>query len=150
MIWTRRKKRDAAQAEAEAALKESVDHLHRVVARGPEVRRREHPARVQGEFYMIWRELAASAAFLSWLVFLATYSLRAKWWRSPEGRNVWGVAAALTWALGIIVAAYLWPDYDIRDWLVPVTYVALAALGVQRTVQMLRRQRQQHRDRQHH
>jgi hypothetical protein len=39
MIWTRRKKRAEAQAEADAALKESVDRLHSVVTRGPEVRR---------------------------------------------------------------------------------------------------------------
>lgn len=86
-------------------------------------------------------EVAAIVAFLAWLTFVIWYAMRARWWRSPEGRNVMGVAVALTWALGIIVAAYLWPDYAIRPWLVLITYVVLAALGVQRTVQMERRQR---------
>ncbi|MFE5309690.1 hypothetical protein [Isoptericola sp. NPDC056605] len=80
-------------------------------------------------------------ALLAWLVFLVWYSLRAKWWRSPEGRNVWGVASALVIALGMVNASYIWPDYAARDWVVLGVYAYLAALAVQRTVQMERRQR---------
>lgn len=95
-------------------------------------------------------ELLAWAAFSAWLSFVALYSLRAKWWRSPEGRNVWGVGLALTVALGLIVVAYTWPDYALRPWLVPAVYAGLTALGIQRTVQMLRRQRRQRRQRDQH
>ncbi|MFE5309691.1 hypothetical protein [Isoptericola sp. NPDC056605] len=40
MIWRKRKaQRENAQAEADQALRESVDHLHATVRRGREVRR---------------------------------------------------------------------------------------------------------------
>lgn len=84
----------------------------------------------------------AVAAFFCWLVFLAWYMIRAKWWRSPEGRNVWQVALALTIALGMVVASYTWPDYSIRPIVVLGVYLYLAALGVQRTIQLERNQRQ--------
>ncbi|MFB7798924.1 hypothetical protein [Isoptericola sp. NPDC056134] len=94
----------------------------------------------------IWREATAWFAFGGWLLFVALYSLRARWWKTPEGRNVWGVGLALTVALGIIVAAYTWPDYELRPVIVPVLYTGLGLLAVQRTVQMLRRQRQRRRE----
>lgn len=94
----------------------------------------------------LFKELAAWAAFGAWFSFVATYSALAKWWRSPEGRNVWLVGLALTVAFGIIVAAYTWPDYAMRPYIVPILYVALAALGFQRLVQMIRRQRQRRRN----
>lgn len=84
---------------------------------------------------------AAIAAFSAWAVFLGAYSLRARWWRSPEGRNVWLVTLALVFAFGVIVAAYIFGDYAIRPYAILVVYLSLAALGVQRTVQMLRQQR---------
>jgi hypothetical protein len=86
-------------------------------------------------------EVAATTAFFTWLLFLVWYSVRAKWWRSPEGRNVWGVALALTVALGMIVAAYTWRDYAARPYVVLTVYVGLAALAIQRTVQLERNQR---------
>jgi|GEM_PF-6189002 len=85
--------------------------------------------------------VAAFVALVGWLTFLVWYSLRAKWWKSPEGRNVWGVASALVVALGMVNASYIWPDYAARDWVVLGVYVYLAALAVQRTAQMERRQR---------
>lgn len=91
-------------------------------------------------------EVAAIAAFSAWAVFLIWYSVRAKWWRSPEGRNVWGVALALTVALGIIVAAYLWRDYVARPYVVLTVYVGLAALAVQRTIQLERNQRRRRKE----
>jgi len=84
---------------------------------------------------------AAAAAFFCWLGFLIWYSIRAKWWRVPEGRNVWGVALALTAALGMVNASYIWPDYSLRPIVVLTVYVSLALLGIQRTVQMERNQR---------
>lgn len=83
---------------------------------------------------------SAVAAFACWLIFLAAYSVLAKWWRKPEGRNVWGVALALTVALGMVVASYTWPGYAFRPVVVTAVYLGLAALAVQRTVQMVRRQ----------
>jgi hypothetical protein len=85
--------------------------------------------------------VAALVAFVGWLTFLVWYSLRAKWWKTPEGRNVWGVASALVIALGMVNASYIWPDYAARDWVVLGVYAYLAALAVQRTAQMERRQR---------
>jgi predicted anti-sigma-YlaC factor YlaD len=86
-------------------------------------------------------EVAAVVAFLTWFVFVVWYSVRARWWRSPEGRNIWGVGFALTVALGMIVAAYTWPDYSARPYVVLTVYVGLAALGIQRTIQLERAQR---------
>lgn len=87
------------------------------------------------------REVLAWFAFLAWVTFVVSYTVRAKWWRSPEGRNVWFVAVSLAFAFGVIVAAYTWPEYPWRPVLVPAIYGALGVLGVQRTWQMFRRQR---------
>lgn len=90
----------------------------------------------------LWREIGAWFAFSAWLSFFVCYSALTRWWRSPEGRNVWGVGLSLTVAFGIIVAAYTWPDYWLRPYLVPTLYTGLGIFGFQRLVQMLRRQRE--------
>lgn len=92
-------------------------------------------------------EIAAVVAFLAWAAFVTWYSIRARWWRSPEGRNVWGVGLALAIALGMIVAAYTWPDYAARPYVVLTVYVGLAALGIQRTIQLERAQRRRRKER---
>lgn len=94
-----------------------------------------------------WREITGVAAFLSWASFWGCFSILARWWKTPEGQNVWLVSLALTWAFGIITAAYLWPEYDIRPWFVPVTFGLLALLGVQRTYHLFRRRAEKRRQR---
>lgn len=88
-----------------------------------------------------WIEFFAWTSFGAWLFFVAAYAIRAKWWRSPEGRNAMWVSMMLTVAFGMIVAAYTWPDYGARPYVVLSVYVAATILGIQRTAQMLRRQR---------
>lgn len=82
--------------------------------------------------------------FAAWVLFVATYHVRARWWESPIGRNVMGTAVGLAAVMGLIAAQITWPDYALRPALQGVVYSSLIFLGVQRTVQMLRVQSQHH------
>ncbi|MGW8565642.1 putative phage holin [Isoptericola sp. NPDC055881] len=86
------------------------------------------------------RTAAALFAFTVWFAFWVTYTVLTKWWRYPEGRNVWSVSLALWIAFGIVAAAYLWPQYSIREWFVPVMFTVLGVLGLQRLWQLIARQ----------
>lgn len=90
-------------------------------------------------------QILVYTACASWLVCLTWYSVRAKWWRWREGRNIWGVALALTAVLALIAAQRIWPDYWLRPWLQVIVYGALTILAIQRTVQIELAQRR-HRD----
>ncbi len=80
-------------------------------------------------------------AALSWGVFLAWFSLRAKWWKSQIGRNTFGVSAVLFAVLLRIALVRVWPEFT--DWtpLGVVIYLAAAAFAIQRIVFMERAQR---------
>lgn len=79
--------------------------------------------------------LAAALAFSTW------YGVRASWWRSPEGRNIMGVSIAVAAVLVLIVLQQFFPDYPGRRAVQVVVYATVAALFVQRTVQLERAQR---------
>lgn len=80
-------------------------------------------------------------ATLAWAVFIAWYALRARWWESPAGRNIMGVAVAIFTLLVLISAQTTWPGYWLRPYAQIVVFGALIALAVQRTAQMERAQR---------
>lgn len=81
------------------------------------------------------------AALTAWLVFVAWYWIRARWWESPTGRNVMGVAMGVASLLALIAANRTWPDYWLRPAFQTLVYGALIILGIQRTWQMEREQR---------
>ncbi len=80
-------------------------------------------------------------ALLAWLVFVVWYHLRARWERTPTGRNVMGTSAALVALLALVAAAVTFPDYPGRPVAQLLVYASLTALGIQRTVYMERAQR---------
>lgn len=79
--------------------------------------------------------VSASAALLAWATFAAWYWVRARWWESPEGRNVMGVSLTLCAALLLVITS------QPHDWPRVLVCLALAGLAVQRTVQLERAQR---------
>ncbi|MBE7701279.1 hypothetical protein H9623_13340 [Oerskovia sp. Sa1BUA8] len=80
-------------------------------------------------------------ALASTLTFVVLYWVRARWWESPTGRNIMGVSVAVAAVLGLVVAQATIPDYPGRRLAQTLVYASVAALFVQRTVQMLRAQR---------
>lgn len=82
------------------------------------------------------------AGFVVWATFCLWYHVRATWWRSPEGRNIMGVAAAVTALLGLIAAQASWPGYALRPWVQTIIYGVIPVLGLQRLAQLERRQRE--------
>ena len=80
----------------------------------------------------------AYVALVVWVIFVATYTTLARWWRSEIGINVMGVALVLVGLLGLIVAQNLWPDYPLRPLAQWVVYGSAIGFGIQRTVQVVR------------
>lgn len=77
----------------------------------------------------------------TWTTFIASYWALARWWESEIGRNVMGVAVVVWGLLALIAAQQTWPDYALRTYAQAVVYGGAVAFGVQRTVQMVRAQR---------
>lgn len=84
----------------------------------------------------------AYLAAVSWVVFIVWYALRARWWVTPTGRNVMAVAVGIVAMLGLATLARLAPEWGGRPAVQLVVFVGLAALGIQRTVQLERAQRE--------
>lgn len=77
--------------------------------------------------------MMATLAAIVWFAFLIWYTVRAQWWRVPVGRNTFGVSAVL-----FLVSLLHWFPNDITGIIV---YGAVAALGIQRIVQLEKAQR---------
>lgn len=86
--------------------------------------------------------LLAAVACLAWLGFALLYHAKAAWWATSQGRNIMAVSLALGAFLALAVTARVWPDVLWLDGVRLVVYPWLAYLGIERTVQMLRLQRQ--------
>ena len=80
----------------------------------------------------------AYVALVVWVVFVITYAVLARWWKSEVGINVMGVALVLVGLLGLIVAQNRWPDYALRPLAQWVVYGSAILFGIQRTVQVVR------------
>lgn len=93
-----------------------------------------------------WTAYLATAA---WAVFALWYALRARWWEQPEGRNVMGVAVAITALLLLVSLARVAPDWAGRPIAQLAVYGGLIALAIQRTVQLERAQRRHPRRHKH-
>ena len=90
----------------------------------------------------MWLKFAATASALAWFGFIAWYSIRAKWWKTPIGRNTFGVSAVLCIVL-LRIAVLLWfPDLKQSKTIGAIIYTGAAILGAQRIVFVEKAQRE--------
>lgn len=86
-------------------------------------------------------DILVGLALGAWVIFSVLYHARAAWYATEQGRNIMGVSVAIAGFLALALVARLWPDFDRRMFQL-VVYAWLTWLGVQRTLQMLKLQRQ--------
>lgn len=77
-----------------------------------------------------------------WLVFLVWYTLRAKWWRDPVGRNAFFVSVVVFWLLLRATLVRLWPGFWEHEVLGALVYVLAALAGAVRIGLMEKSQRE--------
>ncbi|MYU30721.1 putative phage holin [Streptomyces reticuli] len=94
----------------------------------------------------MWVNVSASVlATLACAVFVATYHVKAAWWRSEVGRNLVGFAAAVGALCLYTVLVTVWPTGCVAVVLRALRTLVLLAVGllmVQRTRLLLRAQRE--------
>lgn len=76
--------------------------------------------------------IAITLALASWVAFLGWYSLRAKWWRSPVGRNTFNVSLVLMVILLRLAVLRWFPTHHQHDIWGILIYLWAAVLGGQR------------------
>lgn len=81
------------------------------------------------------------AAFI-WLIFLVWYTVRAKWWRDPYGRNTFLVSLVVFWILLRLTMVRLIPGFREHEILGAIVYVFAALAGLARIALMERAQRE--------
>lgn len=86
-------------------------------------------------------EFSLVLACFAWFVFVVWYTVRAKWWKVPVGRNAFGVSLVLFLILLRITLARLWPGFRELEPAAVVIYLAAAAYGFQRVYQLEKAQR---------
>lgn len=89
---------------------------------------------------------ASTLAALACIVFVATYHLRATWWRTEVGRNQMAFAVTIGMLCVFTVLATVWQSDQcillaLRIWRT-VVLLAVAGLMVQRTRLLLKAQRE--------
>lgn len=80
------------------------------------------------------------AAFVGCLVFVITYQVLAKWWRSEVGITMMAFAACETAVLGLSVLAMVFGDFWGREALALVAFAAFTAVSWWRWLVLLRAQ----------
>lgn len=86
--------------------------------------------------------LVVTLAALAWLTFVVWYTVRAKWWKSPVGRNTFGVSAVLFIILLRIAVIRWWPHLQQHDIAGTLVYSVAFVFGVQRIWFMEKAQRE--------
>jgi hypothetical protein len=76
-----------------------------------------------------------------WLGFLVSYSVHAKWWRNPVGRNAFGVSLILFLILMRIALVRHFPDLQEHMIGAVIIYGLAGAYGIQRWRQMRKAQK---------
>ncbi|MDK1473590.1 hypothetical protein QNO07_09180 [Streptomyces sp. 549] len=90
-----------------------------------------------------WMNVSASTALaLSALVFVVVYHVLAPWWRSAAGRHLMAVAVTLGLLGAYTVVITAWPECGWLRVARSVVVVVMAGLLVQRTVMVVRAQRE--------
>ena len=76
--------------------------------------------------------LAADSIACFW--FIVIYSLRAKWWRNPMGRNLVTMSASLGALFGYSALAFLWPGIPGRVVIRTLLFLSLTTAVIWRVV----------------
>jgi len=88
-----------------------------------------------------WGDVALYACAAVGLVFILTYWVSAKWWRSREGRNIMALSVCIVAILLLNSSArYLGQDYTFRPWARLLVYLATLFVVVQRIRWLVRAQ----------
>lgn len=80
-------------------------------------------------------------AALAWWAVSVWYTLRARWWKLPLGRNAEFINIALALLLSRLAAVRLWPEIKEIEWATVLLYLALAVFALQRIRHIERAQR---------
>lgn len=83
-----------------------------------------------------------TTAALVWFAFLGWYTIRAKWWRLPVGRNTFGVSLVLFLILLRATVLRWFPEFQQHDVAGIIVYGLAVALGIQRLIYMEKAQRE--------
>ena len=78
----------------------------------------------------------------AWGLFCTWYTIRAKWWRKPLGRNIFGVSFVLFLVLLWGLLNRTISGFHENMWISAIVYVAAAWYGLQRLIQMEGAQRE--------
>lgn len=80
----------------------------------------------------LWVAIPIFFAAASWTTAVIYYGLRAKWWKSPEGRNTEAVSFIVALLLIRLSAIQLFPDYIDRSWTGAPIYTLMGVVAIWR------------------
>lgn len=80
----------------------------------------------------LWIAIPTFAAALVWIGVVVYYGIRARWWKTPEGRNTEAVSLVVALLLIRLSAIHIWPDYFDRNVTGFILYSSAAAVGLWR------------------
>ena len=80
----------------------------------------------------LWIAIPTIAAALVWIGATAYYWLRAKWWKSPEGRNAEAISLIMALLLTRLSLIHLLPDYVDHSITGFIVYTLAAMVGAWR------------------
>lgn len=80
----------------------------------------------------LWIAIPTFAAALVWIGVFVYYWVRAKWWKSPEGRNTEAVSAVVAILLIRLSVIHIWPDYVDRSVSGFIVYTLAGIVGLWR------------------
>ena len=78
----------------------------------------------------------------AWGLFCIWYTIRAKWWKTAFGHNIFGASFVLFLVLLRGLLARVVDDYEDIEWISGIVLLAATAYGLQRIIQMERAQRE--------
>lgn len=84
--------------------------------------------------------ISVIAATIAWFLFLVVFTLLAKWWKNPYGRNAFGVSFVLFVILFRIMVLRIWPDIEQKDFVGIIVYSLAGIFAIQRGILMVRAQ----------
>ena len=80
----------------------------------------------------LWIAIPTILAALVWVGVVVFYAIRAKWWKTPEGRNTEAVSAIMALLLVRLSFIHLLPDYVDHTVTGLLVYLAAAVVGIWR------------------
>jgi hypothetical protein len=98
-----------------------------------------------------WLAIPTFISCTVWVIMVVYYWIRAKWWKSPTGRNTMGISMFIALSLVRISYTHLdeTPPADLPFWMIvigTVTYSGLGYFGVRRLMLVRDAQREKARE----